>query len=101
MSIVLNEYSNGSSSAMIEQHKDSALSGDIAKVQKDICINYLLTMSSGHMASIIQSTKYADIDRAIIQAWQYFNYVCTDEEFINIGTDPKEIESIILKAYKA
>lgn len=80
---------------------DIALSGDIAKVQKDICINYLLTMSSGHMASIIQSTKYADIDRAIIQAWQYFNYVCTDEEFINIGTDPKEIESIILKAYKA
>ena len=25
---------------------DIALSGDIAKVQKDICINYLLTMSS-------------------------------------------------------
>lgn len=77
-----------------------ALSDDIVKVQRDICTNYILTMSSGHLATVINSTKYADIDKATVNAWQYFNYVCTDEEFINVGTDPQEIEKLILKAYK-
>lgn len=82
--------------ALLEQ----ALYTDIVTVQRYICTQYIKTVSCGHMASVIGSSKYDDIYKACDKAWVYFTTECTDEELYNIGTDPKEIENLILKAYR-
>ena len=78
-----------------------ALSDDIVKLQRHMAFQYILTVSPGHLAAVIGSTKYRDIDNAIHTAWSYFNFDCTDDEFLQIGTDTGELEKLIVKAYDA
>jgi hypothetical protein len=76
----------------------NALFDDIVKVNKKRCFDYLLQVSPGHMASVIDSTKYTDIDNCIHILWQYFN-TCSDQVYFDIGTCIESIENLVKEQY--
>ena len=78
-----------------------ALSDDIVKLQKHMCFQWIYQTSPGHIAKVIGSTSYDDIDLLCHAAHMYFNSYCTDEKFIQIGTHDTGIEKLARKAYKA
>ena len=71
---------------------------DIVTVNKKRIFDFLLTVSSGRLASIIGSTKYSDTDKALHMTWQYTSF-CEEENIFNIGTYPGNIESLIKEVY--
>ena len=76
----------------------TALYDDIVKVNKKRLFEYLLTTSPGHIGSVINSTKYNDIDKAIHIVWQYAN-ACEEEEFFNLEVGNEQIENLIKEVY--
>ena len=76
----------------------TALYDDIVKVNRKRSFDYLLQVSPGHLASVICSTKYSDIDNCIHILWQYFN-ACDEQIYFDIGTSIENIENIIKEQY--
>jgi hypothetical protein len=77
---------------------ETALYDDIAAVNRKRCFDYLLTVSPGHLATVISNTKYTEIDKAISVSWQYFNS-CDDDIFFEIGTGVEGIENLVKYCY--
>ena len=77
-----------------------ALCDDIMTVNRKRLYNYLCTVSSGHIAMVIGSTKYSDIDKALLAAWEFYNNA-EDENFMAFDTGNADMERIIKEQYQA
>ena len=76
-----------------------ALCDDIEKVNRKRFENYLRTVSSGHIAAIIGSTKYSDIDKALLAAWKFYNDA-ESVDFLDWKLGNETIEKIIQEQYQ-
>jgi len=75
-----------------------ALIDDIITINKYRFIDYLRFTRSGRIASVINNTKYCEIDKAVSAALQYIEK--DDGCLLDIGKDNTGIENIIKTAYQ-
>lgn len=79
----------------------AAIADDIITVQKTRIELYLKTVSSGHIASVINNCKYSETDKAIAEAFNNLNDENFDESMLLLmGTDPGMIDDYIRKCYE-
>lgn len=78
---------------------EMALCNDIIAINKKRFADYLRFVSPGHIATIINDSRYTEIDKALLAAWKWYNN--TDNfDFVLLETDPANIEQAVLKAYQ-
>lgn len=72
-----------------------ALYDDIISLQKYRMELYIKTISSGHIASVINNNKYIEIDKALMAAMKHLSKRYTEDSyFFDIGTDPGNMISL-------
>jgi uncharacterized protein YjgD (DUF1641 family) len=76
-----------------------ALSDDIITIQKKRLYMYICSLSSGRIASIINNTKYTEIDKAIQATITNLDNI--DESIlIDMGTGFEQAEKLIRESYQ-